>query len=159
MRYVRPKDVKKMLVQQARSTYWKKWAAKHEYEELMEGIRLEPALALEENKGRVDIGLSDESKCQACHWRKAQKSTGFTIAQNGTRSDGRSQRPSESGSKKRELQRRSESGKKVLLCILSVKAHGTGATSVRESGSLRNTSTGVCQQKVSKATLPLTALF
>ena len=32
MRYVCPKDVKKMLLQQARTVYWKKWAAKHEYE-------------------------------------------------------------------------------------------------------------------------------
>ena len=46
MRYVCPKDVKKMLVQQARSTYWKKWEAKHEYEELNEGIWLEPSLAV-----------------------------------------------------------------------------------------------------------------
>ena len=36
MRYVCPKDVKKMLLQQARTVYWKKWAAKHEYEELKE---------------------------------------------------------------------------------------------------------------------------
>ena len=27
MRYVCPKDVKKMLLQQARKVYWKKWAA------------------------------------------------------------------------------------------------------------------------------------
>ena len=33
MRFVCPKDVKKMVVQRARSVYWKKWAAKHEYEE------------------------------------------------------------------------------------------------------------------------------
>ena len=32
MGYVCPKDVRKMLVQRARSVYWKKWAAKHEYE-------------------------------------------------------------------------------------------------------------------------------
>ena len=44
MRHVCPKDVKKMLLQ-ARKVYWKKWAAKHEYEELKEGIWLEPALA------------------------------------------------------------------------------------------------------------------
>ena len=36
--YVCPKDVKKMLLQQARTVCWKKWAAKHEYEELKEGI-------------------------------------------------------------------------------------------------------------------------
>ena len=45
MRYVCPKDVKKMLVQSARSVHWKKWAAKHEYEELKEGAWLEPGLA------------------------------------------------------------------------------------------------------------------
>ena len=36
MRYVCPKDVKKMLVHRARSVYWEKWAAKHQYEELEE---------------------------------------------------------------------------------------------------------------------------
>ena len=38
------------------SVYWKKWAAKHEYEELKEGIWLEPALALlrKKTEGRVD---------------------------------------------------------------------------------------------------------
>ena len=46
MRYVCPQDVKKMLVQRARSLYWNKWAAKHEYEELKEGAWLEPGLAL-----------------------------------------------------------------------------------------------------------------
>ena len=34
MRFVCPRDVKKMLVQRVRSMYWKKWAAKHEHEEL-----------------------------------------------------------------------------------------------------------------------------
>ena len=62
--------------------------------------------------------------------RKAQKSTGSTTAQSGTRSDGRSQRLSGSGSKKRKHQRRSGSGKEVLLCILSVKANGTEVISV-----------------------------
>ena len=54
MRYVCPKDVKKMLLQQARTVYWKKLAAKHEYEELKEGIRLEPALALLRKKTKGD---------------------------------------------------------------------------------------------------------
>ena len=35
-RFVCPRDVKKMLVQRARSVYWKKWTAKHEYDELKE---------------------------------------------------------------------------------------------------------------------------
>ena len=46
MRYVCPKNVKKMLVQRARSVYWKKWAAKHEYEEFKEGTWMERGLAL-----------------------------------------------------------------------------------------------------------------
>ena len=92
MRYVCPKDVQKTLLLQARTVYWKKWAAKHEHEELKEGVWLEPALALlrKKTKGEwtekhrnvarklvleggwvqkrlFDIGWSDESKCQACH--------------------------------------------------------------------------------------------
>ena len=126
MRYVCPKDVKKMLLQQARTVYWKKWVAKHEHEELKEGIWLEPALALLRKKTKedwtekrrniarklvleggwvqkklFDIGWSDESKCQAC-----RKEEGTEKNRNG-----RSQRHSESGSRKRTLQRRS--GKEV----------------------------------------------
>ena len=47
--------------------------------------------------------------------RKTQKSTGSTTTQNGAKSDGRFQRPSESWSKKQEPQGRSGSGKEVLL--------------------------------------------
>ena len=36
MTFVCLKDVKKVLVLTARSVYWKKWAAKHEYEDLKE---------------------------------------------------------------------------------------------------------------------------
>ena len=54
LKYVCPKDVKNMLLQQARTVYWKKWAAKHEYEELKEGIWLEPALALLRKKTKED---------------------------------------------------------------------------------------------------------
>ena len=50
MRHVCPKDVRKMLVQRTRSVNWKKWAAKHEYEELKEGAWLEPELALSRKK-------------------------------------------------------------------------------------------------------------
>ena len=41
-----PKRREEHLMTQARWTYWRKWAAKHEYEELKEGIWLEPALTL-----------------------------------------------------------------------------------------------------------------
>ena len=46
MKNVCPKDVKMKLLKQARTIFWKKSAAKHEYEELKEGIWLEPTLAL-----------------------------------------------------------------------------------------------------------------
>ena len=62
MRYVFPKDVKKMLLQQARSVYWKKWAAKHEFEELKDGIWLEPALALLRKKTKPEAFRKWEQK-------------------------------------------------------------------------------------------------
>ena len=43
MTHVCPKDVKKMLMKQARPTYWSKSVAKREYQELKEGTWLEPA--------------------------------------------------------------------------------------------------------------------
>ena len=46
MRFVCPRDVEKMLVQRARSVYRKKWAAKHEHEDLKEGAWIDPALVL-----------------------------------------------------------------------------------------------------------------
>ena len=42
MRVVCPRDVRKMLQKHVRTTYWRKWATKHEYEELMEGIWFDP---------------------------------------------------------------------------------------------------------------------
>ena len=62
--------------------------------------------------------------------RKAQKSTGSAIVENGTELDGRFQMLSESGSEKRDPQRRSGNGKEVSLRIFSVQANGTGVTSV-----------------------------
>ena len=44
VRVVWPQDVKRMSLQQARMVYWKKWAAKHECEELMEGVRADQAM-------------------------------------------------------------------------------------------------------------------
>ena len=61
------------------------------------------------------------------------------------------------GAKKQEPQRRSGSGKEVLLNILSVEINGTEAISARENGSHRSTWAGACQQKASRATSPLTA--
>ena len=85
-----------------------------------------------EEKKFFGIGWSDESECQACdkaEGTEKHNNMGSTIAQNGTRSEGRSQRPPVSVSKKRELQRRSGSGKEVLSRFLAVKANGTGVVS------------------------------
>ena len=71
MRYVCPKDVKKMLLKHTRSAYWKKWVTKHEYEELKEGIWLEPALALLRKKRRKS-GLKSIEKLQENYfWKEA----------------------------------------------------------------------------------------
>ena len=64
MRYVCPKDVKKMLLQQARTAHWKKLGAKHEYEELKEGTWLEPALALLRKKTKEDWTERHRKCCQ-----------------------------------------------------------------------------------------------
>ena len=105
MRFACPKDVKKMLVQTARSVYWKKCAAKHEYAELKEGAWLEPGLALLRKKVRKKwtekhhdvarkIFLEGGGRKRDCsiligptpvnvkpaRERKEQKSTGYTTA-------------------------------------------------------------------------------
>ena len=91
MRFVCRKDVQQMLVQRARSVYWKNWVAKHEHEGLKEGVWPEPALVLLRKRAKgvwterhryvakkdllgkevgrkidFDIGWSDISQCQAC---------------------------------------------------------------------------------------------
>ena len=78
--------------------YWKKWAAKHEYEELKEGAWLDPGRALLRKKVRknwtakhrnvarkiflkggwtqqrlFDIGWSDISQCQACQMEEGSE--------------------------------------------------------------------------------------
>ena len=156
MRYVCPKDVKKMLVQQGRTICWKKWAAKHEYEEFKEDIWLEPALALLREKTKedwtekhqhvarklvleggwlqkklFDIGWSDESEMsslsQGERYRKAQTLPLPRMARDQT---GDSRGLSESARKKPKLQNKGGSGKEALSHILSVNAIGTGAISV-----------------------------
>ena len=86
MRVVCLQDVKKMLLKQARMVYRKKWAAKHECEELQEGVWLEPIQAMPwrrtwtdkhrhvmrklvvdagwVQKRLYDIAWSDEKKCR-----------------------------------------------------------------------------------------------
>ena len=142
MRFVCPRDAEKILVQRARSVYWKKWAAKHEQEELNEGVLLEPALALLQKKakgfGPKSIVLWPERFCWKEGGRtrdfsilagrtqvtrgKAQKSTGFTTVQNGTKSGGIFRSPSKS-------RRKSGSGREVSSRTLSMKANGTEAIS------------------------------
>ena len=145
--------------------YWKKWAAKHGYEELKEAW-LEPGqlFCVKKNEGKLDwksiaiepgrfswkvegrrrdyLMLVGRISVNVKHARrrKAQKNTGSTTAQNGTKSDGRFPRFPESGSKKQEPQRRSGSGKEALLNIFSVKANGRGHLSVRKCESEKHKS-------------------
>ena len=138
VRYVCPKDVKNMLMKQAQSTYWGKWAAKHENEELKQGIWLEPALALLRRKtkdewtdkhrhvgrkmalegGWVQKDSSTKEgkmKVSAKHVtkRKAQKSTRVTIVQVGMKLGAKSKKLAGSGTQQRGHQRRNGSGKEV----------------------------------------------
>ena len=123
VRYVCPKDVKNMLMKQAQSICWRKWAAKHEYEELKQGTWLEPALALLRRKTKDELTdkhrhverkmalegglvqrdsstLVGQVKVSAKHVtkRKAQKSTRVTIVQVGVKLGAKSKRPAGSGS-------------------------------------------------------------
>ena len=61
--------------------------------------------------------------------RKAQKGTGCSTVQNGTKSARNFLRPSESGSKRRERRRKSGSDKEVSSRILAAKASGKEETS------------------------------
>ena len=92
MRVVCPQDVKNMLLQQAKTTYWRRWAAQHECEELKKGVWLDPSRALLQRKTEEEwtekhrnvmrklvveggwvqkrlyhIGWSDEKKCRGCN--------------------------------------------------------------------------------------------
>ena len=114
-------------MKQARATCWRKWAAKHECEELKDCIWLEPALALLRRKTKeewtdmdrhvarklvleggwvqkrlFDIGWSNESKCQACHRKEGTEKHRLCFVQDGMKSGAKSQRPAESGNKKSE---------------------------------------------------------
>ena len=118
--------MKKLLLQQARTAYWKKWAARHDYEE----TKAEPAPALLRKNARgerteklrnerdFDTGRPDESQCQACHVEDGMKSGGRF---------GRPSGPSGHGSKKGERRGKCGSGKEVSARTLSVKANGMKA--------------------------------
>ena len=68
MRFVCPEDVKRMVVQRARSVHWKKWAAKHEYEVLKEGAWLEPGLALLRKKVRENCTEKHRNFARKIFW-------------------------------------------------------------------------------------------
>ena len=147
--------VKKMLVQQARSVYWKKWAAKHEYQELKEGIWLELALALLRKKTKeewtdkhrntarklvlegggvqkrlLDTGWSDSSECQACHKEEGAEKQRLYHCPKWYELRRWMPEAFRKWEQKREPQRRSGNGKEVSSRILLVKANGTEAISV-----------------------------
>ena len=135
--------------QQARSVHWKKWAAKHEFEELKEGIRLEPALVslLKKRKeewtdehrnvpGKLvleggcvqkrlfDIGWSDGSECQACH--KEEGTEKHRLYHCPEWYEVRWEIPEAF----RKWEQKARNLEEVLLRILSVKANETGVISV-----------------------------
>ena len=87
MRFVCPKDVKKMLLKHARRKQRK--SGLKNIETLPENWSWKEAGCRKDSStlvGRMKVSAKLVTR------RKAQRSTGFTIAQNGTWSDGRSQR-------------------------------------------------------------------
>ena len=112
MRFICPRDVKKMLLKQVTTAYWKKCASRHECEELSRGVWLDPINALlrrktnepRRNKHRnvmrkivvegglvatrmYDTGCSDEKKCRGCDKEDGHGETqGCTISRPRTRS-------------------------------------------------------------------------
>ena len=78
MRYVCPKDVKKMVVQRARLVNWKKWAAKHEYEELKEGTWLEPGLALLRKKVKENWTVSHRTVAGRSFWKEVGRKKDYS---------------------------------------------------------------------------------
>ena len=133
MRYVCPKDVKKMLsagisgqqstLAMLRKKTKKDWTAKHR--------NVARKLVLEEGwvqKKLFDIGWSDASESEACHkeegsdWHRLYHCPEWHEVRRRIPDAFRVQ------AKKREPERRSGSGKEVLLRILSVKANGIGVT-------------------------------
>ena len=131
MIFVCPRD-ENMLVHMARSVYWRQQSTSMKWFE-PKSIVMWPERSLWKEVGRKRDCSILAGRILVCvklaDWRKAQKSTGFTTAQNGTRSGGRFRRPSESGSKRRERGRKSGSGKEASSRTLSVKANGIEASS------------------------------
>ena len=53
-------DAQTMFLRQARMVYWRKWAAKHECDELKEGVWLDPMRAV--LRRRIDEELTDKHR-------------------------------------------------------------------------------------------------
>ena len=138
-----------MLVQRARSVLWKKWVAKHEYEELKEGAWLEPGLALLRKKVKehwtekhrnvarkifleggwtqkrlFDVGWSDISQCQACQMEEGTEK--HRLHHYPEWYEVRQEIP-EVFRKLEQKQEPRGGGKEVLLNIHLVEVNGTGA--------------------------------
>ena len=135
--------------------HWKKWAAKHECEDLKEGVWLEPGQAFMHKKVKETwterhrnvakkifleggwtqkklfcIGWTDISRCQACHMERRHKNAQALPLSGMARSQAGSPRGFQKvGAESEDIQRKSGSGKGVLSRIFSVTVNGIEATS------------------------------
>ena len=78
--------------------------------------------------------------------RKAQKNTGSTIAQSGTMSDGRSERLSQSGSRKRNFKERVGVAKGIVTHLLSESQWNRGHFSMKKWESEKHKSWGIAAE-------------
>ena len=112
-------------------------------------------LIAKEDEGRLDkdsfdVGWSNELCVKLVTKKRAQQSTRSAIVQYGKGSEGRSQSLSESGSKKRGLQRKNGTGKEVCIVAHSLtekpmeqRAFQDEAVGVREAQELGFASRGL----------------
>ena len=64
-----------MLLQRARTVYWKKWAAKHEYEELKEGVWLARTKTMRQEREEVCAALQYAASfhCVVKEWKDCEE--------------------------------------------------------------------------------------
>ena len=157
------------------TTYWRKWAAKHEYEELKEGIWLEPALDLWRRKTEdewtdkhrhvarklvldggcvqkrlFDICWSDESEWQAYH--KAKGTENHRLYHCPEWYEVRREIPGAC----RKWEQKAQTSQKEWKWQRRIVAHPLRGHFSGKSGSLRSTKAGACQQRAPRVMLLLT---
>ena len=173
------KDVKKMLCKQARMVCWKKWAAKHEHNDVKEGVWREPIQAM--LRGRTnevwtdkhrnvmkklvveggwvqkrlfDIGWSDEKKCRGLKKDGTEKHTLHTQSVMEGSQTPASSRTGELGTTGKRVEGRLEKTKRYDVVPAKRRQLDEEPLVSQTLENLKNTRAGACLSKASKTKLP-----